>query len=87
MTRRDELIQDLIGDDEAPRDHSLRGQSLARATEPRVPRTLTPDEWADWYAAHGVPDAHRRPQQQDAGKRASWMQRLRAWFSELGRSG
>lgn len=82
MTRRDKLVQDLLGDDEAPRDHSLRGKSLARATEAQVPKTLTPDEWADWYSEHGVPESHRRSAPAVSENR-SMRVRLREWLQRL----
>ena len=82
MTERDELIQDLLGDDEGERDHSLRGKSLARADGAHVPRTLTPDEWADWYEQQGVPEAHRRSGRH-AGADRSWGDRFRAWIRKL----
>ena len=40
-------------------DTSLRGKSLARALGDKVPTTLTPHEWEQWYAEHGVPASHR----------------------------
>lgn len=41
-------------------ESSLRAQAFARATEARVPRTLTAWEWEQWYAAHGQPHCHRQ---------------------------
>lgn len=40
-------------------DISLRTKALRRARHGDVPRTLTPWEWEEWYAVHGVPPAHR----------------------------
>ena len=40
-------------------DNSLQGKALRRAKQNDVPRTLTPYEWEQWYAAHGVPENHR----------------------------
>ncbi len=51
-------IAQLLGDEQASSDLSLRAQSLKRATTGSVPRTLTPHEWQQWYAQHGVPDSH-----------------------------
>jgi hypothetical protein len=53
-------IAQLPGEEEARSDTSLRAQSLRRATTQTVPRTLTPYEWEEWYAQHGVPESHTR---------------------------
>jgi hypothetical protein len=53
-----ERIRRLLGDEEESSDTSLRAKSLARALEETVPTTLTPHEWEQWYAEHGVPDSH-----------------------------
>ncbi len=41
-------------------DSSLQAQSLRRARSQTPPTTLTAWEWEEWYARHGVPEAHRR---------------------------
>lgn len=41
-------------------DTSLRAGSLRRATAQTVPKVLTPHEWEQWYAEHGVPDSHKK---------------------------
>ena len=51
-------------------DTTLRGNSLRRAMEGRVPTTLTPHEWEQWYAEQGVPDSHRT--QSQSHKRPWW---------------
>ena len=66
-------IAQLLGEEQASSDLSLRAQSLKRATTTSVPRTLTPHEWEQWYALHGVPDTHQRG---DRGSKTSWWQRL-----------
>ena len=40
--------------------NSLRSKALQRAAGGQPPRTLTPYEWEQWYAAHGIPESHRR---------------------------
>ena len=66
-------IARILGEAGDTADTSLRAKSLARATGPEVPRTLTPFEWEQWYAQHGVPEKHR----QDARPRATpWWRRL-----------
>lgn len=52
-------IRKIVGEEEAPSDTSLRAQSLHRALQQKVPKTLTPYEWEQWYAEHGVPDGHK----------------------------
>ena len=43
-------------------DTSLRAGSLQRAMGQTLPKTLTPYEWQQWYAEHGVPDSHINPE-------------------------
>jgi hypothetical protein len=53
-------------------DSSLEAAALRRAAGTTPPRTLTPYEWEQWYAEHGVPEQHRA-----TPKRAPrWWQRL-----------
>ena len=66
-------IARLLGDEGDTADTSLRAKALARATTPAVPRTLTPFEWEQWYARHGVPEEHRRAQ---PGPVTHWWRRL-----------
>lgn len=76
--RQQQLIDELVGKPEEERDHSLQRQALERATGNKVPTTLTPWEWQEYYAEHGVPDSHRqsaKPQQQPEQK-VSWWRRL-----------
>lgn len=68
---RDRIAR-LLGEKEESPDHSLQAHSLKRATTASVPRTLTPYEWEQWYAQHGVPDSHNMPRKA-AG---SWWRRL-----------
>lgn len=39
-------------------DNSLRRKALSRAQSGKLPRTLTPYEWEQWYAEHGTPIEH-----------------------------
>lgn len=57
-------------------DNTLRGKALERATKAMVPTTLTPFEWEQWYAEHGVPDAHLN---KEAEGGAWWRRLLAAW--------
>lgn len=51
-------IARLLKEKEETSDHSLRSQSLDRAVKMKVPATLTPYEWQQWYAEHGIPESH-----------------------------
>lgn len=48
-----------LDDEQGRADTTLRGKSLQRALQGKVPTTLTPHEWEQWYAQHGVPAEHR----------------------------
>jgi hypothetical protein len=63
-------------------DVSLRGQAMRRALEEKVPKTLTPYEWEEWYALHGVPKVHRQAETHKEKPRWSW----RKWFGCSGKS-
>ena len=58
-TRNQRRIREILGEQEPEKDHSLRAQAMERAAEDGVPRTMTPWEWEQWYASHGMPDQHR----------------------------
>ena len=66
-------IERLLGEKHVSNDHSLRAQSLKRATTGSVPHTLTPFEWEQWYEQHGVPESHTRNERKTT---ISWWQRL-----------
>lgn len=53
-----ERIKHLLGEKEESSDTSLQAKTLQRALGNKPPRTLTPYEWQQWYAEHGVPDSH-----------------------------
>lgn len=72
-TRNQRLIRELLEEREEPSDTSLRAQSLRRAKANEPPRTMTPFEWEQWYAEHGVPEGHRRRQREP---RRPWWRRL-----------
>lgn len=72
-TRNQRRIREILEEREPEPDHSLRGQAMERATEERVPRTLTPWEWEHWYAQHGVPERHR-----EVRRTKPWWRRLLA---------
>jgi hypothetical protein len=61
MASNHEKLRRLTDGKEAPSDHSLRGNALSRALSGGVPKTLTPYEWEQWYAEHGVPHSHLAP--------------------------
>ena len=72
--RQQQLIDEILGEDAEESDLSLRGKALERATGNKVPTTLTPWEWQEWYAEHGVPAAHRSPASRS--KKRAWWRRL-----------
>lgn len=51
-------IRKILGEQEKQGDTSLRAHSMQRALGKQVPKTLTPYEWEQWYAEHGVPESH-----------------------------
>ena len=55
-------IRHLLGEKEESTDHGLGAKSLRRALSGDVPKTLTPYEWEQWYADHGVPEGHLAPE-------------------------
>ena len=73
-TRNQRRIREILEEPEPEADHTLRGQALERATEEKLPRTLTPHEWEQWYREHGVPLSHRTPDAPSV--RAGWLSRL-----------
>ena len=75
-TRNQRRIRELLGEREAEKDNTLRGKALERATGERLPKTLTPWEWQQWYAEHGQPSEHRR---QSSQRRRTWWRRL-LWY-------
>ncbi len=53
-------------------DHSLAAQAWRRASRLETPTTMTPWEWQQWYAEHGVPATHRAGNE----PRRLWWKRL-----------
>jgi hypothetical protein len=72
MATDQRAIDRLLEADGAHADNSLRGKSLERARGDAVPKTLTPWEWQEWYARHGVPEAHRKGGEEAAPQRPWW---------------
>ena len=62
-TKRDKAIQAALDaaepaskkQQDAELDKSLRAQAFRRAESQQPPKTMTPWEWEEWYAQHGVP--------------------------------
>ncbi|MDX1735357.1 MAG: hypothetical protein R3228_13375 [Halioglobus sp.] len=66
------------GDKDEQSDTSLRGKALDRALGTDIPKTLTPYEWEQWYAEHGVPESHRSSEPgHEPGPLRRLLQRLR----------
>ncbi len=76
--RQQQLIDKLVGEDKEERDHSLQQKALERATGNKLPTTLTPWEWQEYYAEHGVPESHKQPAKSDLQPepKSSWWRRL-----------
>jgi hypothetical protein len=55
-------IREILGEREEESDTSLRGNSMRRAVNGNLPRTMTPFEWEQWYAENGMPKEHRAAQ-------------------------
>jgi hypothetical protein len=65
-----DTIQEMVGEKEERSDTSLHSHALHRALNQHVPKTLTPYEWEQWYAVHGVPESHRQISARP--RKASW---------------
>ena len=76
MARKQDLIDELLGESEPVIDRSLRGEALRRADQGKPPRTMTAWEWEAYYREHGRPESHANVAY---GARVGWLQRLRAW--------
>lgn len=59
-TRQQRMIREIVDGPGESADTSLQRQAERHIDEAYVPRTLTPHEWEQWYATHGVPEGHRR---------------------------
>lgn len=64
--RHQKRIGEILEEREEKSDHSLRKKALDRAMDETVPKTLTPWEWQEWYAEHGVPETHSVNSEQKA---------------------
>ena len=64
-------IRDIVGEGEETSDTSLRGNSLRRALNGKLPRTMTPFEWEQWYSEKGIPEEHKRVYE-DTHKVTGW---------------
>lgn len=71
-----ELLEEHDGKNEAS-DTSLRAHALEHTAEDYVPKTMTPYEWEQWYAEHGVPESHRKPAPAAKSTQSLWRRALR----------
>lgn len=69
------LPGDFMKEQSGDVDNSLRGAAIRRAETQPLPKTLTPYEWQQWYAEHGVPQEHRTTE--------SWLNRKLRLFKTL----
>jgi hypothetical protein len=58
-------------------DTSLRANALRRALGDAIPKTLTPYEWEEWYAEHGVPEGHKAK----GSPAGTWCAIWKRWFA------
>ncbi len=63
-------------DGEPEGDTSLREQAFEHTDPDYIPKTLTPHEWEQWYAEHGVPESHRHPPQPEPAASSLWQRVL-----------
>ena len=64
--------------DSEPEGHtSLQAHALDHTDPGYIPKTLTPHEWEQWYAEHGVPESHRRSRRPEPAAPSLWLRVLR----------
>lgn len=63
-------------DSEPEGQTSLRAHALEHTDPDYIPKTLTPYEWEQWYAEHGVPESHRRTPQRQPASPSLWLRVL-----------
>ena len=68
---------DATADSEPEGDTSLQAHALEHTDPDYVPKTLTPHEWEQWYAEHGVPESHRHPPSSRPAATSLWLRLLR----------
>lgn len=60
-----------------PEGHtSLQAHALEHTDPDYIPKTLTPHEWEQWYAEHGVPESHRRTAPREPRASSLWLRVL-----------
>ncbi|MEQ8801084.1 hypothetical protein [Haliea sp.] len=55
---------------------SLQAHALEHTDPDYIPKTLTPHEWEQWYAEHGVPESHRRSRKPGPAAPSLWLRVL-----------
>ena len=73
-------IDNILGVEEKPNDHSLAGQSWQRAKENNKPRTMSPDEWDLWYRTHPEADERSPADRSPAVTKPSLLSRIAGLF-------
>lgn len=77
MKAANDILERHLKTSEERSDTSLRGNALRRALGDDLPKTLTPYEWEERYAEHGVPDGHRLKDPPAESSCSSW----KRWFT------
>ncbi len=72
LNRPDPADDGVTADDKPEGDTSLREQALEHTDPDYIPKTLTPHEWEQWYAEHGVPESHRHPAKPEPASPSLW---------------
>ncbi len=60
-------------------DTSLQAHALEHTDPDYIPKTLTPHEWEQWYAEHGVPESHRQAAPPAPAAASFWQRLLRVF--------
>lgn len=81
-TRQQRRIREIVDGPGESADTSLQRQAERHTEDDYVPRTMTPHEWEEWYAEHGVPPGHRSSEETPTGAATTpslpWWRRLLA---------
>lgn len=72
LNRPSATDSDAIADSEPQGKTSLQAHALDHTDPDYIPKTLTPHEWEQWYAEHGVPQSHRRSRKPEPATPSLW---------------
>ena len=72
LNRPSATDSDAIANSEPEGKTSLQAHALDHTDPDYIPKTLTPHEWEQWYAEHGVPESHRRSRKHEPATPSLW---------------